>query len=43
MDNVSLFHYLLVLIFGAGLLTWFAERVAIAPAVVLLLGARRLR
>lgn len=38
MDNVSLFHYLLVLIFGAGLLTWFAERVAIAPAVVLLLG-----
>ncbi|SMG60492.1 cation:proton antiporter [Paraburkholderia susongensis] len=38
MNNVELFHYLLLLICGAGALTWLAERVAIPPAVVLLLG-----
>lgn len=38
MSNVELFHYLLLLICGAGALTWLAERVAIPPAVVLLLG-----
>ncbi|MCG5078160.1 Na+/H+ antiporter [Paraburkholderia tagetis] len=38
MNNVELFHYLLLLICGAGALTWLAERIAIAPAVVLLLG-----
>lgn len=38
MDNIAFFHYLLFLVFGAGLLTWLAERVAVAPAVVLLLG-----
>lgn len=38
MTNVELFHYLLLLICGAGVLTWFAQRIAIPPAVVLLLG-----
>ncbi|QBR02013.1 Na+/H+ antiporter [Paraburkholderia pallida] len=38
MSNVELFHYLLLLICGAGALTWLAERIAIPPAVVLLLG-----
>ncbi|KVC22395.1 sodium:proton exchanger [Burkholderia pseudomultivorans] len=38
MSNVELFHYLLLLICGAGALTWLAERVSIPPAVVLLLG-----
>ncbi|MCX4146339.1 cation:proton antiporter [Paraburkholderia madseniana] len=38
MSNVELFHYLLLLICGAGALTWLAERVAIPPAFVLLLG-----
>jgi monovalent cation/hydrogen antiporter len=38
MNNVEFFHTLLVLIAGAGMLTWLAERLAIAPAVVLLLG-----
>ncbi|MDR3095931.1 MAG: sodium:proton exchanger, partial [Paraburkholderia sp.] len=38
MSNVELFHYLLLLICGAGALTWLAGRMAIAPAVVLLLG-----
>ncbi|WP_267954972.1 Na+/H+ antiporter [Paraburkholderia adhaesiva] len=38
MNNVEFFHTLLVLIAGAGVLTWLAERLAIAPAVVLLLG-----
>ncbi|RQV04290.1 sodium:proton antiporter [Burkholderia cenocepacia] len=38
MTNVELFHYLLLLICGAGALTWLAERVSIPPAVVLLLG-----
>ena len=38
MNNVELFHYLLLLICGAGALTWLAERVSIPPAVVLLLG-----
>ncbi len=38
MSNVAFFHTLLVLIVGAGALTWLAERLAIAPAVVLLLG-----
>lgn len=38
MTNVELFHYLLLLICGAGALTWLAERISIPPAVVLLLG-----
>jgi NhaP-type Na+/H+ or K+/H+ antiporter len=38
MSNVELFHYLLLLICGAGALTWLAERVSIPPAVVLLVG-----
>ncbi|WP_445143400.1 Na+/H+ antiporter [Dyella sp. Tek66A03] len=38
MDKVALFHYLLALVFGAGVLTWLADRMALAPAVVLLLG-----
>ncbi|HEY0295468.1 MAG TPA: sodium:proton antiporter [Bordetella sp.] len=38
MHNVEFFHYLLFLICGAGLLTWLAERIAIAPAVVLFAG-----
>ena len=38
MNNVELFHYLLLLICGAGTLTWLVQRIAIAPAVVLLLG-----
>uniref|UniRef100_UPI0021C032E0 cation:proton antiporter domain-containing protein n=1 Tax=Burkholderia multivorans TaxID=87883 RepID=UPI0021C032E0 len=38
MSNVELFHYLLLLICGAGALTWLAERLSIPPAVVLLLG-----
>ncbi|MGF6538960.1 cation:proton antiporter [Paraburkholderia youngii] len=38
MNNVEFFHYLLLLICGAGALTWLAERIAIPPAVVLLLG-----
>jgi monovalent cation/hydrogen antiporter len=38
MNNVEYFHTLLILICGAGALTWLAERLAIAPAVVLLLG-----
>ena len=38
MNNVEIFHYLLLLICGAGALTWLAERIAIPPAVVLLLG-----
>ncbi|MDE1144662.1 cation:proton antiporter [Paraburkholderia tropica] len=38
MSNVELFHYLLLLICGAGALTWLAERLTIPPAVVLLFG-----
>lgn len=38
MSNVELFHYLLLLICGAGALTWLAERIAIPPAVVLPFG-----
>lgn len=38
MNNVEFFHTLLLLICAAGALTWLAERLAIAPAVVLLLG-----
>lgn len=38
MNNVAFFHYLLFLVFGAGLLTWLARNLKIAPAVVLLLG-----
>lgn len=38
MSNVELFHYLLLLICGAGALTWLAGRASIPPAVVLLLG-----
>lgn len=38
MNNVEFFHTLMVLVAGAGVLTWLAERLAIAPAVVLLLG-----
>jgi len=34
MNNVELFHYLLLLICGAGTLTWLAGRMTIAPAVV---------
>jgi len=38
MNNVELFQYLLLLISGAGVLTWLAGRLAIPPAVVLLTG-----
>ncbi|ABE36108.1 Na+/H+ antiporter [Paraburkholderia xenovorans LB400] len=38
MNNVELFHYLLLLVCGAGLLTWLAERLTIPPAVMLLVG-----
>ena len=38
MNNVEIFHYLLLLICGAGALSWIAERIAIPPAVVLLFG-----
>lgn len=38
MTNVEFFHYLLLLICGAGALTWLADRIAIPPAVVLLFG-----
>ncbi|MFP4893474.1 cation:proton antiporter [Paraburkholderia sp. EG304] len=38
MNNVELFQYLLLLICGAGALTWLAARAAIPPAVVLLTG-----
>jgi CPA1 family monovalent cation:H+ antiporter len=37
-NNVEVFHYLLLLICGAGALTWVAKHIAIPPAVVLLLG-----
>lgn len=38
MTNVEFFHSLLLLVGGAGLLTWIAARLTIPPAVVLLLG-----
>ncbi|MEX3934001.1 Na+/H+ antiporter [Paraburkholderia phymatum] len=38
MNNVEFFHYLLLLVCGAGVLTWVAERMAIPPAVILLFG-----
>lgn len=38
MNNVELFHYILLLVCGAGVLTWVAERIAIPPAVILLFG-----
>ncbi|PXW24853.1 Na+/H+ antiporter [Paraburkholderia caballeronis] len=38
MNNVAFFHSLLWLVGGAGALTWVAARLAIPPAVVLLLG-----
>lgn len=38
MHNVEFFHYLLFLIAGAGVLTWLAQHIAIAPAVVLFAG-----
>jgi CPA1 family monovalent cation:H+ antiporter len=38
MHNVEFFHYLLFLIGGAGVLTWLAQHIAIAPAVVLFAG-----
>jgi Na+/H+ antiporter len=38
MTNVDFFHSLLLLVAGAGALTWLAERFVIPPAVVLLLG-----
>ncbi|SAK91551.1 Na+/H+ antiporter [Caballeronia ptereochthonis] len=38
MNNVELFHYILLLVCGAGVLTWIAERMAVPPAVVLLFG-----
>lgn len=38
MKNVDFFHTVLVLIVGAGALTWLAQRLALAPAVVLLIG-----
>lgn len=38
MNNVEFFHSLLLLVGGAGILTWAAGRFAIPPAVVLLFG-----
>ncbi|PLZ00856.1 Na+/H+ antiporter [Burkholderia sp. WAC0059] len=38
MTHVEFFHYLLLLIAGAAALTWLAERLSLAPAIVLLLG-----
>jgi len=38
MNNVEFFHSLLLLVGGAGALTWAAARLSIPPAVVLLLG-----
>src|SRR5258708_35150245 len=38
MDNVQFFHYLLMLMAGACVLTWLADRVAFPPALALLVG-----
>ena len=38
MNNVDFFHSLLLLVGGAGALTWLAARLSIPPAVVLLCG-----
>jgi NhaP-type Na+/H+ or K+/H+ antiporter len=38
MDNVQFFHYLLVLMAGACVLTWLADRVGFPPALALLVG-----
>jgi len=38
MNNVEFFHSLLLLVGGAGALTWIAERLAVPPALVLLPG-----
>jgi CPA1 family monovalent cation:H+ antiporter len=38
MDNVQFFHYLLMLMAGACILTWLADRVAFPPALALLVG-----
>ena len=38
MDNVQFFHYLLMLMAGACVLTWLADRVAFPPVLALLVG-----
>jgi CPA1 family monovalent cation:H+ antiporter len=38
MDNVQFFHYLLMLMAGACVLTWLANRAAFPPALALLVG-----